>query len=146
MIIVCIILAVKLNIQNSRDWEMFNIAIVIGLAAKALSNVVLLGNYREGAVKIIMAVGLLIALFASMEGGISLGTLIEAAPGLVIVGLGWLAKKFPKIIAAALFLVTAVMLVVVLGKGLTIGQITTALILSVPLITAGVCLLVGDKN
>jgi hypothetical protein len=94
--------------------------------------VILTGNYRDGAVKIIMTVVLLIALFAWLEGGLSQGALIEAAPGLIIAGLGWLARKYPIPVARIIFLVTALFLYFILRKGFGAGQITTALIISIP--------------
>ena len=148
MIIACIILAVIQNIKNDPGWEMFTIILVLGLAAKALVNVVLVGNYRDSGSKIIMSAGALIALFASFElgNGFSIGVLAQVAPGLAIVGIGWLARKFPRSIGGAMFVITAVLLYVILAKGFTIGQITTALVVSVPLVTAGLCLIVGDRK
>ena len=39
--------AVFLRIKNDHSWEMFNVIIVLGLASKALFNVLLQKNYRE---------------------------------------------------------------------------------------------------
>lgn len=148
MIVACIILAVIQNIKNDPAWEMFTMILILGLAAKALVNVVLVGNYRDSGSKIIMAAGALIALFASFElgNGFSIGALAGVAPGLAIVGIGWLARKFPRSVGGTIFVVTAVLLYVIIAKGLTIGQITTALVVSVPLITAGLCLIAGDRR
>jgi uncharacterized membrane protein (UPF0136 family) len=60
--------------------------------------------------------------------------------------LGWLSKKFPRTIGTLVFAVTAVLLFVILKKGITIGQITTAVLISTPLILAGACLFVRDRD
>ncbi len=148
MIVACIVLAVSQSIKNDPSWEMFTIILVLGLAARALVNVVLVGNYRDSGSKIIMAAGALMALFASFEmgNGFSIGALAGVVPGLAIVGMGWLARKFPRSIGGTIFAITAVLLYVILAKGFTIGQITTALVVSVPLAAAGLCLIVGDRK
>jgi hypothetical protein len=147
MIIACIIMAVNLASKDDHSWEMFNVIIILGLAAKALTNVVLTGNYREGGAKIIMAVGLLVFLFVAMENGFSVGTLMEGAPWLVIVGIGLLARKYPKTIGGALFVIAAALAILILSiKGFSVDQIAVALLISVPLVTAGVCLFIGNRG
>jgi hypothetical protein len=146
MIIACIILAVYLCLQEDHSWEFFNIAIILGLAGKALSNVILTGNYRDGAVKIVMTIGLLMALFELIEGGFALTSLVNAIPGLAIAGVGWLGRMFPRTIAGIVFLITIVLSGFVLAKGLTIGQIAITTIIAVPMITAGICLIIGDRD
>jgi hypothetical protein len=146
MIIACIITAVDLSIKGDHSWEYFNAIVIIGLAAKALANVILVGNYRESGTKIIMAVGLLLVLFVSLENGFTLGGLIESLPWLGIVVVGWLSKKYPKIIGGIILAITAVLLFFILQKGFIVGQIITAVVVSVPLATAGISLIVGDRR
>ena len=149
MIITSVILAIKLSAENNHDWEMFALVIAIGLATKALLNVVLAKNFRQGASKIIMAVGMLITLFVAMETfdeGLNLGMLIHFLPGLAILAAGWISKFYSRPVAILLFVVTAALILLILSKGFTWGQIGTALLIGVPLITAGVCLLVPDKD
>ena len=145
MIIGCIIMAIYESNKGDHSWEFFNAIVILGLAAKALSNVFLIGNYRESGTKIIMGVGLMLVLFVSLENGFSLGTLVESAPWWGIVGVGWLSKKYPKIIGGIVLGITALLLVVILGKGLVMGQIITAVLVAIPLATAGVSLIVGDR-
>ncbi|MEJ2105045.1 MAG: hypothetical protein P8X47_10780 [Ignavibacteriaceae bacterium] len=145
MTIGCIIMAVYQSYKGDHSWEFFSAIVIIGIAAKALSNVFLIGNYRESATKIIMAVGLMLVLFASLENGFSIGILIESIPGLVIIGVGWLSKKYPRTIGIIVLVVTVVLLFIILSKGFVIGQIITAVIISVPLTIAGVSLFVGDR-
>jgi hypothetical protein len=145
MIIACIIMAVYQSSKDDHSWEFFNAIVIIGLSAKALSNVFLVGNYRESGTKIIMGVGLMLVLFVSLENGFSIGTLIESAPWWGIVGVGWLSKKFPRTIGVIILAITISLLIFILKKGFVVGQIITAVVVSVPLVTAGVSLIVGDR-
>jgi len=145
MIIGCIIMAIYESNKGDHSWEFFNAIVIIGLAAKALSNVFLIGNYRESGTKIIRGVGLMIVLFVFLENGFSVGMLAESAPGWLIILVGWLAKKFPRTIGSVVLGITVLLLVVILGKGFVIGQIITAVIITIPLVTAGISLIVGDR-
>ena len=145
MIIGCIIMSVYQSSKDDHSWEFFSAIVVVGLTAKALSNVFLIGNYRESGTKIIMGVGLMLVLFVSLENGFSIGMLIESAPFWGIVGLGWLSKKFPRTIGGIILAITVVLLIFILSKGFIIGQIITAVVVSVPLVTAGVSLIIGDR-
>jgi hypothetical protein len=132
--------------KGDHSWEFFNVVIMVGLAAKALFNVLLLKNYREAAARIIMAVGLLVTLFAAAENGPTLAGLIEAAPWLLIVGVGWLSRKYPRTIGSVILVITAALLFVILGRGLTIGQFTTAALICMPMGLAGACLFAKDHH
>ena len=144
-IIVCVICAVKLGAEENHDFELFAMTIIVGLAAKALFNVILAKNYRQAASKIIIAAGLLIALFSSLDAGSFVSILLSVAPGLAIVGVGFLSKKYPKPIGIVIFVLTALMMVLILRR-ITWGQIATAVVIGVPLIVAGICLFMGDKT
>jgi hypothetical protein len=146
MIIACIITAVDLSIKGDHSWEYFNAIVIIGLAAKALANVILVGNYRESGTKIIMAVGLLLVLFVSLENGFTLGGLIESLPWLGIVVVGWVSKKYPKTIGGIILMIAVVLLFFILQKGFIVGQVITAVVVTVPLVTAGISLIVGDRR
>jgi hypothetical protein len=145
MIAAAVIMSAIQSAKGDHSFELFNVVIIVGLATKALFNVLLTKNYRQAASTIIMGVGLMMALFSSME-GFSFGTLMEVTPGLLIVGIGWLAKKYPRIIGTVVFILTAVFMVAILWKGFTIGQVTTALIIGIPMILAGVCLFIPDPS
>lgn len=146
MIIGCIIMSVYQSSKDDHSWEFFNAIVIIGLATKAMSNVILVGNYRESATKIIMTVGLMIVLFVALENGFSLGGLIESLPGLGIIAVGWLSKKYPKTIGGIIFGITVAMLFLILSRGFVIGQIITAVLITVPLTTAGFGLIHGDRK
>jgi hypothetical protein len=146
MLAAAIFFAVDLKIKGDHNWEWFNTVIILGLATKALFNVLLVKNYREAAARIIMSVGLLVTLFVAAENGATLGGLIESTPWLLIVGIGWLSRRYPRTIGTAMFVIATLLLVVILAKGLRIGQFITALLICVPLVLAGVCLFVGDRS
>jgi len=148
VIITCIIFAVVLAMKGDSGWEFFGMVVALGIAARAFSNVILIGNYRESATRIILAVGALMALFASFHlgEGFSVGSLAEMVPGLAVVGIGFLAKRYPRSIGIVVFVTTAALSFVILRKGFTVGQITTALLVSVPLASAGVGLISGDRG
>lgn len=149
MIITCMILAIKLNADGNSEWEMFLVAIVVGLTARALFNVILVIRPRKAAPKVIIATGLLLTLFVFMESvdsGLSLETFPRMASMLAIVGVGLLSKKFPRIAGGMTFVITAGLVFVILKKGLTITQAGTALIIGVPLATAAAFLFTRDKS
>jgi hypothetical protein len=146
MIVACVIMAIKLSSEGNHDFEMFIMAIIIGLAAKALFNVLLAKNYRESASKIIISAGLLIGLFMVMDGGTVIGTIMQAIPGIAIVIVGLLSRKFPRTIGVVVFGIAAVMLWLILGKRFTFSQVGVAIVVATPLILAGICLYIGDKS
>jgi hypothetical protein len=139
-IIVCVICMVKLGMEDNHDFELFAMAIVVGLAAKALFNVILVKNYRAAASKILISVGLLMALFGSFDASSSVGRLMQTIPGLAIAGVGLLSRKYPRPIGIVVLALTALLLVVILGKGLSWGQIATAVVIGIPLVLAALCL------
>jgi hypothetical protein len=143
MIIASVVLAVVQSQKGDPNWDLFNIIILLGLVSKALFNVLLVKNYREAGSRIIMAVGLLFLLFLAMQvkpHGKVIDSLVGSSPGLLIVGLGWLARKFPKPVGSIVFALAAFFLFFILSRGLTLGQVATALIICGPLALAGGCL------
>jgi hypothetical protein len=151
LLITCVLYMAKLETEGNHDFELFATAIIIGLVTKALFNVILVKNYREAASKIITSAGLLIALFASLDGGSIVGALMQAWPGLAIAAVGVLSKKYPRSMAIAIFVLTSFMLFFVMtvgvrNSGSLSGQMIVAALIGVPLILAGICLFVGDKN
>ncbi len=142
-LIVCVIFAVKLGAENNHDFELFAAAIIIGLAAKALFNVILIKNIRETASKILIGVGLLVALFASLDAGSFTGIIISVLPGLAIAGLGLFASKYPRVIGIVIIVlaVAAMIFLVTFKEGW--GQIVTAAVIGIPLLLAGIGLFVG---
>jgi hypothetical protein len=145
MMAAAVIMAVVQSAKGDPNWDLFNIIIIVGLVAKALFNVLLVKNYRQAATTIIITVGAMVVLFSSMSHAFSLTTVMESLPGLAVVGIGLLSKKFPRIVGVLVFIATAALEVLILSKGFTIGQIATALFIGVPLGLAGACLFTRDR-
>lgn len=146
-IICCAIFAIKLSIENNHDSEMFIAAIIIGLVAKALFNVVLIKNFRETASKIIISVGLLVALFASFDAGSFTRIILSILPGLVIAGIGLLAKKYPRVIGIVIMILAIASMIFLLTFRKGWGQLVTAAIIGIPLLIAGAGLFkAGQKD
>lgn len=150
-LIMCVIFLAKLELENNHDFELFAAAIIVGVATKALFNVVFAKNYREGASKIIVGAGLMIALFSVFDAGSPLGILMAVLPGLAIAGIGLLSRKYPRPFGILAFVAAFLMmfLVMTVGRhntGTWWAPIAVSVLIGVPLITAGVCLLIGDKS
>jgi len=150
-IIMCVICMVNLGMQENHAFELFALTIIIGIAAKALFNVVLAKNLREGAAKIIIGAGLMIALFSVLDVPSPIGMLVSALPGLAIAGIGLLSKKYPRPVGVLALVAACLMIFVIITIGLrNTGslwtQIAVALLVGVPLIIAGACLLAGDRS
>ena len=143
-ILACVIVAVKLAAEGNHAFEYFYMVIIAGLATKALFNVILVKNFREAAAKILIGVGLLIALFNSFESFHNwsiLRFLKYITPGLAIAGIGLLSTKYPRPAGALILTATAFLLWKIFSKGFDWGQIATAVIVCVPLIIGGAVLM-----
>jgi hypothetical protein len=81
MMVASVVLAVVQSRKGDHSWELFNIVIMLGLASKALFNVLLVKNYREGASRIIMAVGLLVSGAGPLEAALVVGIVLAATRG-----------------------------------------------------------------
>lgn len=141
----CVVFMIKLGAADNHAFELFAAAIVLGLAAKGLFNVIMVEDKRPAAAKIIVSVGLLVAVFASLDAGSFGGVLVSVLPGLAIAGVGLLLKRFPRLAGIVILVATALLLAVILRR-VTWGQIVTAVLIGVPLIVAGVYLLVHDAR
>ncbi len=146
MIIMCIVFAYKLNVENNNNWEMFTSTIVVGLAAKALFNVVLIKNIRETASKIIIAVGLLVALFSIMDVKSPVGMFVSALPGLAVAGIGLLARKYPRAIGIVIIVLAIASMIFLLTFKKGWGQLVTAAVIGIPLLIAGAGLFKSGQN
>jgi hypothetical protein len=150
-IIMCVIFLAKLELEGNHDFEFFATTIVVGLAAKGLFNVLLVKSYRDAGSKIIIGVGLLLGLFASLDQGSVVGILLNLLGGGVIAGIGLLAKKYPLPIGIITLVIAGLLLLLILTVGLAnskslFTQLLVALIVGGPLITAAICLLIGSKG
>ena len=136
MLFVCIIFAIKLSIENNHDYGYFVAALAIGVTAKAIFDVILVRNFREIAPKVIIAVGLFIALFAAFNAGSSVRVILTVISGLAIAGLGFLSMKFPKSIAAIIIVVAIALVIFILMTEEGWERIILAALIGIPLIVA----------
>jgi hypothetical protein len=141
ILIVCVIFAVKLGAENNPDFELFAAAIIIGLAAKALFNAILIKDLRKTASRILIGLGLLVALFASLDAGSFAGIIISVLPGLAIAGLGLFASKYPRVIGVVNIVLAVAAMIFLLTFKEGWGQVTTAAVIGIPLLIAGAGLL-----
>ncbi|HHE64806.1 MAG TPA: hypothetical protein ENL09_02175 [Bacteroidetes bacterium] len=140
MMVACVFFAGYLMAKDDHTFEMFLMVIVIGIATKALFNVLLSKLFREVAPKIIIGLGLLVSLFSGMgaihHGIFSMNFLMNALPGLMIAGLGILSKYFPRVIAVVLFFILIALVIFILRRGIDWATIGGSLIIGVPLLAA----------
>jgi hypothetical protein len=120
--------------------------IFLGLAAKAITGLIMVGEYRKAGVAIISAVGVFLSLFIVAEGGFSAASIFGIVIGGIVVGLGQLARRFPK--AMAVFLAVAVVGVILAFDLYNFREDNTALWLFfvTPLVTASACLFLGRSD
>ncbi|MBC8385603.1 MAG: hypothetical protein H8E57_08830 [Candidatus Cloacimonetes bacterium] len=140
MMFACIFFAAKLEAENNPIGEMFYLVIVIGIAAKALFNVLLYKNFREIAPKIIISVGLLIALFSGLEsirnGIFTVSFIMNILPGLYLITIGIVSKYFPRPAAIAILITTILLIAFIFRRDLSWATGGTALIIGFPLLAA----------
>lgn len=137
MIMILIAFAVELSIKGDHTWEEFAAVVYVGLAVKATVNVVLSRNFRVASRIMILAVGLLMALFVLMENGLRLQLFPEILPALAIIVMGILAKKYPRVVGAIVLAMTVVAVFFILRIGFYWGQFITAAMIGVPMMLAG---------
>jgi hypothetical protein len=149
-LVMCVICMLTLAAKDNHDFELFAMTIIFGLAAKALFNVVLARDFRIGAARILIGVGLLVALFSVFDAESPSGIIISAGPGLIIAGLGLLSKKFPLPVGILTVIVAcAIMGYLIASSGnfkSAWTQVVVAMIIGLPLLAAGVSLLLPDRT
>ena len=150
MMVACVFFAGYLIAENNHTGEIFYMVIVIGIATKALFNLLLSKNFRGVAPKIIVGVGLLLSLFSGMgsldHGIFSINFFMNILPGLIIVGLGILSKYFPRVIAIVIFFIMIALVIFILRRGINWATVGTSLIVGVPLLAASLGLWREPKN
>lgn len=146
MMITAVVVAIARSSAGDPNADYYNIIIIVGIATKAFFNVLLVRDYQKASRTIILAVGVMALLFVVMSHGVSMESLAESVPWLVVIALGVLAKWYARVIGTVVFAVTTVLLVFILSKGFTLGQGATALVICGPLYTAGACLFVRQSD
>ena len=146
MMVACVFMAAKLRAEDDHAYEMFYMIIILGMTAKGLFYVLMNKNFRETAPKIIITVGLMVALFSGMgsihHGLFSMSVLMNILPGVIIIGIGVLSKYYPRVAAIVMLLITIAIIIFILKRGLELKEgiswatIGTTLIVGVPLLLA----------
>lgn len=131
--------------EGSGTGEMYTL-IGIGLAARALTGLVMAGEYRKAGVVIISATGVFLALFIIMVEGLSAASAVGVLIGLMIIGFGQLARKFPRVIA----ILMGVLVVGVIGmfRLYEFRRVDVALwlLFVIPVLTSSLCLFLGGRS
>jgi len=131
--------------QGEQPEELYTL-IVLGLAARAITGLIMIGEYRRAGVVIISALGAFLALFIIMENGLSIPSIFGLVLGSIVIGLALAAGKLPKVMAIVLAIV--VLGVIFIFRLYEFRTVSTALwlFLVLPLTTATACLLLGSGN
>ncbi len=146
MMITCVAMAVSLAAKGDKNWDMYNVPIILGLAGRAMFSVVLRRRLRTAARTMITAVGLFVAFFAAASHGASLEGLMEASPGLIVAALGIASNRFPRTIGAVVIVLAVVAMIFIVRLRFTAGQFVTAAVIGVPLLLAGFGLMRPDPQ
>jgi hypothetical protein len=148
MVIGNIVVVFYLMGQQDHAWELVNAVLLIGLAVRALTGLLMVGDLSAAGPRILFAVGLFLCLFGIIEGGgLSLDSLAHGIPGLVVIGIGFAARRWPKAIAGILLVFVAFIAAWLVNRALRgsgpvgWGEVVTLLLIATPLVVAAACLL-----
>jgi hypothetical protein len=135
--VIAIIAAAIHEDSQGRQADMFYLILCIGLMSKALVGLVMSGEHAKTAFRITMFIGLLYLTFVGLENGPSLGMLIEGSPGIAIVAVGFLGRRWPLIGTVVLALLgTGTLVIFGIFGGLNISRVGVSLVLSLPIFVA----------
>jgi hypothetical protein len=118
----------------------------IGLAARALTGLVMVGEYRKAGVVIISAVGLFLALFIVLMGGFSVASAFGVVLGSIVVGFGQLGRKFPKTISVVMAALAVGAILLFDLFQFRRANMEMWLLFVTPVVTSSVCLFLGGKK
>jgi hypothetical protein len=138
--------AIRAQVQHQQVGD-FVTLLIIGLAAKALMGLLLIGDFRAAGVRIAIAAGLAIALFTGLEGGSPLGMFMQSLPGLLLIAAGMIGHWKPAV-GAMLLGACSVASFIFFGPAtaLTTSRVLMALVLSLPLAVAAWCFWRGARE
>ncbi len=148
LVAVIIIFAIKSKLEG-KSADDFNVLVAVGIAARALSGILMVGNYKKTGFYIGLSVGALWLLFAIISHGITIDMLAEASPGILILLTGIIGLK-KTLVSSVIFILVTVVAFYFIGfktaHGFTIYQLTTAVLVSLPLLMAALCFYKGAKE
>ncbi len=120
--------------------------ILIGLAGRAMTRLVMEGDYRKAGAIITSAVGVFLALFIVLDSGLSIASVFGIVLGGIVVGLGQLARRFPKPMAFVLAIIVAAIILFYRLYDFRIVNTALWLFIVTPLVTAAACLVLGRRE
>ncbi|MFO7652314.1 MAG: hypothetical protein R6X25_00670 [Candidatus Krumholzibacteriia bacterium] len=125
----------------------FYALLAVGLATKALVGLVMIGDYRSAGVRIAVTIGALVLLFSLFDAWNDgpLEILLHASPGLIVVAIGLLGRRLPRV-SAALLAVFAVVVIVYGAGRFTMPGFVIAFIVGAPLLAAAFCFGIGGAD
>ncbi len=149
VVILTVIIFIVKNRMEGKPTDDFNVVLIVALAARALSGIMMIKNYLEAAVRITLGVGLLMMMFYFAENGFSLNALMESVPAILILALGIVGRKKPFISAIAFGALTVVAMVAIMffaRPGFNVYQVITALVVGLPLGSVAYCFYRGSRS
>jgi hypothetical protein len=151
MVIGNIAVTLYLMRRNDPTWELVNSVLLFGLAARAITGLLLVGDLLLAGERILYGVGLLAALFSAADAGFPY-VFLAVLPGLLVAGLGLVSRKHPQAVAALVTVFMIVFCVVMLPPALrqpggpNWGTVATFGIILPPPLIAAFCLWRGAAS
>lgn len=145
--IIVILAAVGLalwRVSRGERSEELNTLICIGLAARAITGLVMGGEYRKAGAVILGAIGVFLGLFIILETGLSWGALAGVVIAALFAGIAKVALRAPRVIAIILAVIVAAAFVLFDLYEFRSVQTALWLFFVTPLACATACLLLGS--
>jgi hypothetical protein len=145
MVLVAVGMALWRVSRGQSPGELYEL-IALGLAARAITGLVMGGEYRKAGATVIGAVGVFLGIFIGIETWLSWGVLVALAVVLVFVGFARMAFKWPRTFAVIL---SILVLGAILGFRLYEFRATDTthwLLFVTPLSCAAACLFLGGGS
>ncbi len=139
-----IVVILALMARGDHAWEMAVAVLVVGLAARALTGLLLVGDPAVAGQRILVSVGLLVAIFAALDAGWPY-VLVAVLPGLAVAGLGAIAPRFGRASATVCGVCAAAFGALILGTalarpgGANWGTAVALVLICLPLAAAAAC-------
>ncbi len=118
----------------------------IGLGTRVITGAVMNGEYRKSGVLIISVSGFLLALFIITMGGLSAASVFGIVLGSIIVGIGQIARKFPRVMAVLLVLVLLGIIVLFGLHEFRRTDMEMWMLFIFPMLTSAICLYLGGSH
>jgi len=145
MVLGNVALILSLMSQGNHLWESVLAVVLIGLAVRGLAGLLMVGDPALSGRRIIITVGLFFTLFGVVEGGVS-GAMAHIVPGLVVIAVGFAARRAPRPVAVGVAVLSVGFAGVIAGPALrqrggpNAGTALVLAVVVVPLVTAAVLL------